>query len=270
MLEELTKLSVMKKRKYTLYVLMLLSWSLVGFTWGDILARKTAKGNELFEAGKYDEALQAFTEADVNSKAGDPRLPRLYMNMGNTLVKQGNPEQAAAMYQKAFEASDKAGFKADVQYNSGNAWFRQQQYQQALESYEHALELNPQHLQAQQNKAIVEQLVEQQQEQQEQEQEQEQNGENNEEQQNQDQQQSQNQEEEQKPEEEQQEDQEQEQQNQEQNEERQAAEAQESEEDKEQELSKEEALRILDALKEKEQLRQQPVQIPPRPVEKDW
>ena len=94
----------------------------MGFTWGDPLARNTKKGNQLFEAGKYEEALQAFIEADVNSTPGDPRLPQLYQNIGNTLTKLGKIEEAIAMYKKADDASKSAAFKADAQYNSGNAW----------------------------------------------------------------------------------------------------------------------------------------------------
>ena len=260
---------LMKTRTVCLY-LVLCSWCVMGFTWGDALSRNTKKGNELFEAGKYEDALQAFTEADVNSKSGDPRLPKLYKNMGNTYAGLGKYDQAAAMYQKALEASDSSAFKADVQYNAGNAWFKQQQYQQALESYQQALELNPKHEQAQKNKELVEKLVVRQQQQQQQNQQDQKN-----QQQQQDQQQSQNQQNEKNSEDEQEQQQNQEKEQQEQQQEQQAqeqqtAEAKESPEDKEQQLSEEEALRILDALKEKEQLQQQQVQSAPRPVEKDW
>ena len=142
-----------------IYCIISLSWCLMGFTWGDILARNTTKGNALFETGQYDEALQAFTEADVNSNTGDPRLPKLYKNMGNTFSKQGKYDQAVAMYQKALETSENPDFKADIQYNTGNVWLKQRQYQQALEAYKHALELNPNHSQAQQNKELVEKLI---------------------------------------------------------------------------------------------------------------
>ena len=97
-------------------------WLLMGFTWGDPLSWNTKKGNQLFEAGKYEEALQAFTEADVNSKPGDPRLPQLYQNMGNTLTKLGKIDEAIAMYKKADETANSSAFKSYVQYNSGNAW----------------------------------------------------------------------------------------------------------------------------------------------------
>jgi tetratricopeptide (TPR) repeat protein len=254
----------MKSRNILIFLIILLSWCLMGFNWGDILARNTKKGNELFDAGQYDEALQAYTEADVNSNAGDPRLPKLYNNMGNTLFQQGKYDQAITMYQKALEASKNNRFKADVQYDTGNVWFKQGDYQKALEAYKQALEFNPKHLQAKQNKELVEKLIVKpppQQQNQDQE-----NKENEEEQQNQQQQQSQDQEknqqeEEQKPQQDEPQPQEQEQQ---------TSEKPESPEDKEKQLSKEEALRILDALEEKEKLQRQNVQLPPRPVEKDW
>lgn len=262
----------MKIQRILLYAIISFSWCLLGWNWGDILARKTKKGNELFATGQYEEALKEFTEADVNSQAGDSRLPQLYKNMGNTLTQQGRHEQAIAMYQKALEVSNNASFKADVQYNTANTWLQQRQYQQALEAYQQALELDPKHLQAQQNKELVEKLIVEPPQQQQQ---QNQKDQNNQEQQDQQQQQSQNQQEEQKPEDEQQDQQESEEQQQreeqpQQSQEQQASEAQESPEDKEQQLSKEEALRILDALEEKEELQQNRIQLPPRPVEKDW
>lgn len=231
------------------------------------------KGNAAFEAGNYAEALEAYTEADVSSQADDPRLPQLYNNMGTTLYRQGRYDQAAAMYQKALEASQNNAFKADALFNSGNSQFKLGDYQKALEAYDRALKENPQHGQALQNKQMVAQLIEQQQ-QQEQEQEQEQK---------QNQQQQQNQEEQHdEPAQDQQpqpngsptpqptptanpaEPQPQDQQAQE------AQPAEERAEKPEQELSEEEALRILDALMEKEQLQQEQRQVPPRPVEKDW
>jgi Ca-activated chloride channel homolog len=257
----------MKFRHILLSLIICFSWCLLGFTWGDLLARNTKKGNNLFDTGQYDEALQAYTEADVNSKTGDPRLPKLYNNMGNTLYQQGKYDQAVAMYQKALEASHDNRFKADVQYNAGNVWFKQRDYQKALESYKQALKLNPKHPQAKQNKELVEKLIVKPPPQQQQQQQDQENKEKNKEQQNQQQQQSQDQEQNQQ-EEEQKTQPEKQQQPQEQ--EQQAAKKPENPEDREKQLSKEEALRILDALKEKEKLQQQKFQSLPRPVEKDW
>ena len=245
------------------------SWCLVGFTWGDPLARNVKKGNQLFRAGQYEQALQAFTEADVNSHAGDQRLPQLYKNIGNTLTKLGKFTEAAAMYKKADDASQNAAFKADARYNSGNAWMKQQQYQQAVEAYKQALDLNPNHREARQNKELAEKLLVQQQEQHKQQQ----NNQNNEQQKKEQQQQQSSQNQQHQPQNnQQQQDKPKEEQDKQQQkpEEQQTAQAQESPKGEERQLPKEEALRILDALKEKEQSQQQQHQVAPRPVEKDW
>ena len=242
------------------------SWCLVGFTWGDPLARNVKKGNRLFRAGQYEQALQAFTEADVNSHAGDPRLPQLYKNIGNTLTKLGKFNEAAAMYKKADDASQNAAFKADARYNSGNAWMKQQQYQQAVEAYKQALNLNPNHREARQNKELAEKLLVQQQEQQKQQQ----NNQNNEQQKKDQQQQQSSQNQQNQPQNKPQQEQDKQQQTPEDQQEQQTAQAQESPKGEERQLPKEEALRILDALKEKEQSQQQQHQVAPRPVEKDW
>jgi Ca-activated chloride channel family protein len=252
-------------RRCIYWYIILSSAFVFGFTWGDTLARQMRKGNEAFEAGNYKDALKAYTEADVNSKTNDPRLPKLYNNMGTALSRQGQHEQAVAMYQKALEASQDAGFKADVLFNSGNSWFQQGDYQKAVEAYKQALEQNPRHLEALHNKQIVEQLIEQQQQQQQQQQEnqnQQQQQENDQQQEGQSQDQQQQEQEQPTPQPEEQKPQEQ-----------QPEEAQplkKDEKKEEQELSEEEALRVLDALMEKEQLQQEQRQVPPRPVEKDW
>ncbi len=112
-------------KQNSLYIgLLLLSAFGLGFKWGDTLARQMRKGNQAFETGNYEEALKAYTEADVNSQADDPRLPQLYNNMGTTFYQQGQYEQSAAMYQKALEASQNSDFKADVSFNSGNSRFK--------------------------------------------------------------------------------------------------------------------------------------------------
>ncbi|MBD3308150.1 tetratricopeptide repeat protein, partial [candidate division KSB3 bacterium] len=128
-------------RTMLVYSLIGLAWGILGFTWGDPLGHYAQKGDAFFEAGQYDNALEAYTDADVQSTPDDPRLPQLYLNMGNTLSKLEKPDQAVAMYHKTLEAADDAAFKADVHYNSGNAWLQQHQYQQAIDAYTRALEL---------------------------------------------------------------------------------------------------------------------------------
>jgi tetratricopeptide (TPR) repeat protein len=259
-------LAKMRSQKILLSYVMVFSCCLMGFTWGDGFARNMEKGNKLFEAGQYYEALKAYTEAYVHSKSdNDPRLPKLYGNLGKTFHKLRNYDQAIIMYQKAFDAFDNPEFKADLAdayYNSGNAWLKQGEYQQALKAYTKAIELNPENLQARQNKELVEKLLTEHPQQQ-----QEQKNEEKKEKQ-QDQQQSQNQEQQQQEKEQNQ--QQNEQQAQQKEQEQKTAKGQENPEDKEKRLSKEEALRILDALKEKEKLLQQNAKFPPRLVEKDW
>lgn len=259
-------MNIVRQAKQILYSgLIGISCFLAGFSWGDTLARNIKKGNKLFDDGQYEEALRAYTEADVNSDANDPRLPQLYQNMGNTLYQQGSYDQAVAMYQKALEASDNGKFNADVHYNSGNTRLKQKDFQKALEAYTQALELNPKHQQARQNKAMVEKLIAQQQQQQQQCQNPENKDTKDQQQEQQSQEQNQEQQKEQQPPQQQDE-----QQTQEQEQQPQPAQEQPAGEDKEQQLSEEEALRILDALKEKEELLQQETPMPPRPVEKDW
>ena len=59
--------------------------------------RRTAEGNAHYLDGLYDEALRAYTEAQVDA----PEAPQLYYDIGNVLYRQGDYEGAAEAYTRA-------------------------------------------------------------------------------------------------------------------------------------------------------------------------
>jgi Ca-activated chloride channel family protein len=139
---------------------------LTGWHWFEPAARRNQKGIEAYGQGKYAAALEQFLSAK-GLKAGAPQLKN------NT---------AAALYQlkkykealDEFSRVDPAALGADqaaFQYNLGNAYFRLEQYPQALESYQRSLRLAPDDVPAKKNfeltlKKIQEQQQPQQQKQQ--------------------------------------------------------------------------------------------------------
>ena len=68
-------------------------------------------------------------------------------------------------YQRALESDDPA-LQASAWYNLGNAFFRQQQLEESLESYKEALRLNPADVDAKHNLETVLEMMQQQQQQQ--------------------------------------------------------------------------------------------------------
>ncbi len=100
--------------------------------------RKNLEGNREYEAKAYDEALAAYTEAQVPA----PDAPELHYDLGNVLYRKGNFEGAENAYRRALTAAPPA-FAPDASYNLGNALFRAERYDEAVSAYRRTLEARP-------------------------------------------------------------------------------------------------------------------------------
>ncbi|BFM16435.1 hypothetical protein R50073_26180 [Maricurvus nonylphenolicus] len=113
------------------------------FGWDDLWQRKDQQGQKLLEQEQPQAAAEAFEDSQWKASAH---------------YKNGDYNKAAELYGQ--EDSAKA------HYNRGNALAKQQQFDQAIEAYKQALQLDPEHPDAQTNKELVEQLKQQQEQQQ--------------------------------------------------------------------------------------------------------
>lgn len=116
---------------------------LVGFL-DDPLSKKTAEGNQLFAQGKYQDALEAYQNAQVES----PDRPELHFNIGNALEKLNKHDEAIQAYTRV-NAPDKKLMEAQAVYNEGVAQFEQAlvlesqgQIGEALKKLEECMETN--------------------------------------------------------------------------------------------------------------------------------
>jgi len=80
-------------------------------------------------------------------------------NHGDAQYRDGDFEAAEELYTKAVESNSEF---VDAYYNQGNARFRQGNLEGAVESYENALEIDPEHEDARYNLEYVKKLLEQQ------------------------------------------------------------------------------------------------------------
>ena len=232
----------------------------------DMDRSKTKKGIKSFEKEQWDESLQHFQDALLD----DPEHPVGHYNVGESLYKKKNYEEALKSYEKALSSQDIA-MREKIYYNLGNTYYQLNKYQEAIQSYIKALDLNPEDQDAKHNLELVraklkEMAEKHPMENQQQQQQQQQNGNQ---QQSQQQQQGSDQEEQ-----EQQENQDQQQQAEQGDEKQENEQKSAKPQEKQKELTKEEAERILQALKseEKENQKLRQVQRPAgrAPVEKDW
>lgn len=99
-----------------------------------------------------------------NKKPGDPTVN---FNLGNVYHQQGDYEKADETYLNATMAED-SSMRAHAFYNIGNTHFRGGDYQKALDAYKRSLDFNPNDLDAKYNLELAQRRLEQQQQQQQQ------------------------------------------------------------------------------------------------------
>lgn len=206
-----------------------------------------------------------FIDAEVNFRKGVEKAPDNFIsnfNLGDAFYKQEKYDEAIRSFQSALAQANDDLTKAKVHHNIGNSLLKSNKIQESIEAYKNALKLNPNDQDTKYNLSYALSLLKDKQDQQQQNQ-----NNHNQDQQNQDQNQNQNQQNQDK----------QQQNNQQQNPNPQNQESQQDnlkqQQPKEQKISKEEAQRILDALKNNEkdlqkELRKKTGRV--RKTDKDW
>jgi Ca-activated chloride channel homolog len=191
------------------------------------------KGNSAFTGGDFKQALEFYRQAEAER----PETPELQYNIGSALYKEGKYEEAADKLEKSFVTEDIKN-EAKGHYNLGNVYYRTGDYQKAIASYQKALELAPDDIDAKYNLELARKMLKEQLKPQQQKDNKQQQQQQKDQQQKQDQQDKQDQQKQQEQEQQQPQDQQQNQQK-----------AQQMDKN---EMSKEDAERILNALKDDE------------------
>ena len=238
---------------------------------GNQAAKQGREGNSHLKAEAFEEASTAFqnglTEYSSNRQVDDTYYG-LQHNLGVSLFRQEDFEQAQAAFDAALAHAPSDLERARAAYNAGNNAFQSQAAEAALAHYRDALLANPEDEDAKFNYEFVKRFMEQQQEQENQQQNNDEEQDEQEQDQDQENQQGQQEENEPQPNEEQQE---QEQPQQEPGEDTESGGQPEQTNDTQ--LTREQAEQILEALENEEQelLRQvQKVEGRRRRVAKDW
>lgn len=120
------------------------------------------EGNRLYREGRYDEAHEKYLEA----LRAAPDSIVIRFNDANALYQSDEFARAVDAYRGTIEVADPV-LEAQAWYNLGNALYRQQQVEGALEAYKEALRRNPGDTDAKHNLEVaLEQLQQQEQQQQ--------------------------------------------------------------------------------------------------------
>ena len=111
--------------------------------WTDLWKTKDQQGQTHFNKDEFEQAAEQFENPQWQ---------------GSAHYQAGNYEEALAAFQK--------GNDAQSLYNQGNALAKLQKLEEAIEAYDNALKMNPDHADAKANKALLEKLKQQQDQQQ--------------------------------------------------------------------------------------------------------
>ena len=157
-------------------ILMLLIFSMLSIAWINPKAEKIKTGNRLYVEGKYDEAMQQYTDVLIEL----PESPAVHYNVGASAYKKGDYGGAVKAYTKSL-STDNPAFEEKGHYAIGNCKYKQgelressdvtgaiQHYQEALEHYKRAIDLNSMNMDAKFNYEVVQRKIKELQDQQQQ------------------------------------------------------------------------------------------------------
>lgn len=116
---------------------------------------KNEVGNRLFREERFEEALDAYLQAQVER----PELPELNFNAGAALYKKQDYQRALRETQRSLSSQD-LPLQAKAYYNLGNVYFRTDRLAEAAEEYKKALRLAPDDADAKYNLEYVQRLLE--------------------------------------------------------------------------------------------------------------
>ncbi len=105
------------------------------------------RGNELYMQGRYAEAAQAYQQALQKKPTFTPGT----FNLGNALVQQKQYDAARKVMANAAKTTKDPAIKSGANYNVGNTYMSEQQWQQAVDAYKESLRKNPQDADAKYN-----------------------------------------------------------------------------------------------------------------------
>lgn len=96
-------------------------------------------GNTKYNDGHYKAAEIDYRKALTKS----PNSPKATFNLGNSLYKQQNYDEAASQYLKLTQDNNKETSKANLFYNLGNSLLENKKYKESIDAYKMALRQNP-------------------------------------------------------------------------------------------------------------------------------
>ena len=106
---------------------------------------------EFFQKKSYDNAYKVYLKIDKKLKNKNP-----YFNeIGQAAYKAKDYTKASSYFLKAKKSNKSKQSKIDLNYNLGNSYYQQKEYQKAIESYKNVLRKKPNDEQTRYNLALA-------------------------------------------------------------------------------------------------------------------
>jgi tetratricopeptide (TPR) repeat protein len=139
---------------------MLVLFSLKSFAQEE--RKPVRQGNELYKAGKYDEAQKKYEEALTKK----PNTVEALFNKGNVMFQNKDYENAQKQFETVAALSNDDAIKAKAYHNMGNSFLESNKFKESVDAYKNALKFNPNDSDTKYNLAYALQKLKQQQNQQ--------------------------------------------------------------------------------------------------------
>ena len=112
------------------------------------------KGNEHFQNKRYQSALESYRKVQVKN----PDAPEVLYDLGTALYKVDSFQESAQDLEAATKKARDPQLKARSFYNTGNVQYRLGNFEEAIDSYKKALELDPNDKDAKYNLELLQKL----------------------------------------------------------------------------------------------------------------
>lgn len=144
-------------RKFSLFLILLM----LCIPGAMLMANDAREANAAYENGEYEKAEELFRAALEQN----PEDVRLYFNLGNTLARQGEMEEAIQFYMDYRGRVTEPGKKALAEYNIGKMLADGEKWKPAASHFRNSLILNPQDADARYNYELAVKKAEEEEEQ---------------------------------------------------------------------------------------------------------
>lgn len=144
---------MMISRKYIIFAIAMLC-AAKAFPQSDN-RRLIRQGNSLYLDSLFNDAETSYRKA-IKKNDKDAAA---HFNLGNALLRQRNPKDAAAQYEAAIKRTKNPLYLAKANHNLGVILQSQKQYGEAIKSYENALRNNPRDDESRYNLALCRHLL---------------------------------------------------------------------------------------------------------------